>query len=156
EARDIREALMKQNPGVPRYPFDLAQSYSHIGVVLSRKADRNGALDSYEKARQLWEDVAKQDATGETCRRELGGCLYNMGTLRGVMAEALERTDPNEAARQREAEGKALSQAFELQNKAAAADPKNIECRMELARTGVNYGLALWRAGRLDEAREVL
>jgi tetratricopeptide (TPR) repeat protein len=156
EARDIREALMRENPGVPRYPFDLAQSYSHIGVVFSWMGDRKSALVSYEKARRLWEDVAKQDKTGESCRRELGSCLFNIGTCHGALAEAAEKSEPKEAAHQREEEGQALSQAFDLQKQVADADPKNIECRCDLANTAVNLGLALWRFGRFDDARRVL
>jgi tetratricopeptide (TPR) repeat protein len=157
EARVIRETLVKQNPGVPRYPFDLAHSYTQIGVTLSQKEDKHKALDCYMKALGLYRELARNDPTGASCRRELGQCWFNISVMHGHFAwEASSHGDHQKGTDEWNEERDALAEARPLQEKAVDADPSNIECRLELASTLDNLGLVLWRFHRLLEAHEVL
>lgn len=126
-----------------------AQTFALLGNLRARIGDPQGALTAYRAAHELapgdalvWFLVARTEwELGATAiaREEIGDVL----AMEPDQPQALTLLAKLDLAEGREAE------AFATLARAAAADPRNLECRYELSRLA-------WRGGKTEEARRWL
>jgi tetratricopeptide (TPR) repeat protein len=132
KAQEVRERLVKSNPGVPRFLHDLAHTYISLAVLHAREGDRNKSLAQNEKARDLLERLVLLDPAPRY-RQELGGAWFNIGAASGALNR---RAD----------ERKAFQRAREIQEELVKAHPTKMDYRCDMGRTmsnlGLNFGLA--------------
>ena len=121
----------------------LAASYHDLGRVLGRCEEFDAALDAFQRAIRLHENLAAESPNVVVLRAHLREDFTNQGSL----LEKMGRLDEAE---------KSYRQAFDV-NKAMAEDfPSVPQYRREMAESLTSLTEVLRRAGRGDEATKIL
>lgn len=117
----------------------LAYAYGDYGEAWERTGDYGRALESYEKARLLSEDILAADPLNTRARLRLVFTIGDIGfchMMLGEMAPALA----------------ALGRALPLAERLAAEDARNAQAKSALGMTRLLLGEALVKADRSPEA----
>jgi eukaryotic-like serine/threonine-protein kinase len=139
---EIRAALVKSNPGVNRFRSELASSYNVLGVLQSRAGDRDGALESHKKGRDLLATLTQVDPD-PGCRQQLAHAYFNIGANHG-------------ANNRRDEERDSFQKSRELLEQLIKEHPDKLDYRCDLGRTLSNLGFNLSVKGHKTEAILVL
>ena len=138
EAIRLQSELTESFPNDGRYTSDLASSYDNLGMLQSDTGDLEAAEASFRQAIRLQEQLLKTDSEAPEYLQELAASYNNLSTL------YLEE-QPRQAAEQCE-------KALMYQQKAAAAQPLELQYRSDLALTHNNLGAAYSRTEQLARA----
>ena len=102
------EALVKDQPGVPKYQHLLAGSYNNLGRALRDTGELRAAIEAHRKANAALEALVKAQPDVPEYRSMLGGSYSNLGI---VLRETGEPRAATEAHRRANAALEALVKA---------------------------------------------
>jgi serine/threonine-protein kinase len=157
-ARRINEALI-ETPGSAMTSFptdlgkhynapwaialDLAIEYREIGYFLFRQGRAAESIRSYEKARDLFERIARENPTEVELRSQLAGVLMSLAFYQGVDGRLAEAHAT-------------LERALAIVGPLAAENPTVQGFQAQLVACHREIGRSLRRQGRLAEAEQQL
>ena len=138
-ARDILEALSRENPANAEFRRHLADTHDSLGFTHELNGDLTGQLESYRRALSARELLASQDPRNPTWSVDVAASLVNLGfTL-------LYSGDPEGALSE-------LERALEIRTRLVGRDPKNASWKVALAEVHTAIGNIHYEQRRLAEA----
>lgn len=134
------DSLAEESGNENDLELELAAGYLKVGDIQGKPyrpnlGDNAGAETSYEKARLILESLVQANAANLEARRYLSLAHQSLGRVQ-------QRSDKWDIALENE------SRAVELSEGIVAAAPSNAQYRSLLADNYVQYGAALYQAGR--------
>jgi serine/threonine protein kinase/tetratricopeptide (TPR) repeat protein len=138
----LQRQLTRQAPAVVSHRRDLAASLNNLGQAQQQLGNLADAVAAFDDAQQIV-SVLVDDYPDELVFRSLYGALLNN---RAMVLEATQKTDEALAS---------FEEAIEHQQLAHERAPQVAEYREFLSKHYFNYGGALRRAGRPQQAVEV-
>ncbi len=137
---EIREQMVRQDPGNAGWQYDLSISYSKLGDVQSTQGDLAGALASYRQALGIHQRLARQDPGNAAWQHDLSYSYNNLGEVQraqGDLAGALA----------------SYRQAMEIRKRLARQDPGNAGWQRDLWVSYQKMAIVIEQSSS-DEARE--
>jgi tetratricopeptide (TPR) repeat protein len=80
-ALEVEEALMKEFPGDPDYPYLVASSKNNLALLFQDKGQPDQAETDYKAARTLFEKLTRDYPDQTDYQSDLSQCLNNLGCL---------------------------------------------------------------------------
>lgn len=136
---DYWKKFEEQAADDPLLAEEVADAYLKTGALAELLGDKDQALDSYTKAKNLWESRLARDPENADYARYLALAENNLGLLEAQSGNSL-----NGVA--------LLKQASESQNKLLVDNPDSTELANDLAKTHGNLGLVSMQTGKIAEA----
>jgi tetratricopeptide (TPR) repeat protein len=153
QARDLRARAVEDDPKVIAYQADLACSHMDIGQISASRARGTAgperlkllkdALDCYQKALPILEQLVRADPTTPNFQSDLAKVHFQVGTL------SMGNNQPDQAER-------AFATARRMQVKLVQGYPDVLEYRNALGGTLNNLARVLMNQRRAEEARPLL
>ncbi|HUT92259.1 MAG TPA: serine/threonine-protein kinase [Thermoguttaceae bacterium] len=128
DALDYYRGFIEHARDDPALQADLALTHFKVGALQEQVGDRNGALDAYQRGRDILQRLGQEQPTARKYRRDLALCWNNIGLVRA-------QTGGTAAAQH------AYGQAIDVQSRLVRADPDSADFRSDLATTYGNLGL---------------
>lgn len=138
EETTLLEALHAESPDDLRLTLNLAGGHWSLAGTLWGRDLLDKAVQHYERARGLQEEVLKVSPTDRPARRQLAYTHESLGALWST------RRDPRAAA--------ALRGALDLRRDMAGSDPRDADARVNAIGATKNLAIALARFGDIREA----
>jgi serine/threonine protein kinase len=140
-ALEVQEGLAQEFPRVGLYQRDLAATYQNLGIQLAHSGSLGEAAAPFERAREIYEELAERDPGGAELHNLVGAVLGNLGSL--------ELAKKNGAAAL-----ELLDAAIARQERALSSSPKHPGYRAHLAQHAFARSRALLQLGRHADAAE--
>lgn len=153
ESVDVARGLVDRNPDDPAYRSQLADRLLELGFLMAKTSDPDAAIESYSRARALYQSVLAEDPDGIETRRGLARCLTGTGfelwaraeldaSLAAVdraveILERLVRDHPDDLESRR-----LLVEAY-AQAGGVQRDRGDLEASASMARRGIELGTEL-------------
>ena len=125
----------------PNFQRDLAVTYTKVGTIAEALGKRDEAVDAYQQAIRLFEEIARLEPGESEHLADLALSYNNLGLL-------LSRAGNTKQAHA------AYEKAIELLKRLAAQSPKNERYQADFARTLGNRGLLALGTGQPDRAAQ--
>jgi tetratricopeptide (TPR) repeat protein len=140
---ELRTQLVRENPGLDYYAYELALSHYWLGRYLQPRGDRKAAEQAYRAAQALCEPLCRAHPERRDYQDVLIGTYGNLALVVGE-------------DRSRRAEAEALQRQRLEKAEAQAQDyPRRVDVQNGLATALYNYGLVLEGLDRRKEARDL-
>lgn len=142
EAINRQEALRRDDPAQPGHQQDLANSHNWLGELLRERGQPPDMVERhYRIARELQQELVKNDAENANYRMELARSHYNLAIIERETDRLLEaRAD--------------YDRAVALLTGLHDAHPSEPNYQQDLARALINRGILLRQDGMADKANQ--
>src|SRR3954468_1705701 len=139
DCSDLYSRFQADAAGDPALAADLAFAYSKLGSLSEKMKKTGEAIEAHEKARDVWQQLAKREPSNADYARNLALSENNLGLIL--------------AQNGRSAEGFALlRKASESQAELLSAVPESNEVSGDLGTNHTNLGLVLGQTGAKKDA----
>ncbi|WP_406694721.1 serine/threonine-protein kinase [Singulisphaera sp. Ch08] len=133
------QATIEEEADDPRTRVELATVYRQVGRIAVEVGSRSAGLEALERARELLDELVRNDPADSEIRRDLASCLDFIGKLEVYTSG-------------RESEGeRSLERSLELCEALSAENPNDADDRFAVAAAAGELGYARARTGRITE-----